>query len=320
MNTTSSTSDSGEMPYTVVGGKGGDRGLKKEKLISCAVLHRGGRYQRADLFSNLAEAGVDEVLSIEHNKAQYDVEELSERFPQARFLLMHRDMTTGEQINVAMGEARSRYVFVVWNDMQVSPIPPRVRKQLESEDQLCWVPFFRNERGEPVPNVIAPAFYRGLLRIIPFSAGNEQARTLFPFDYTGLYNRERFVQLHGYDGTITNPYWQKLDFGFRAYMWGESIYCLPSLRVQHLSHLEPDDTTPDESYRRFYLKNLAISYQGDHARLPLRKLPAYFARTRGGLIHSYKLFREIRRWVNQNKFRFRQNARSVTDLWEFERT
>ncbi len=320
MSTMSSPSEYQYMPYTVVGGKGGDRGLKRQRLLSCIVLHRGGRYQRADLFSHLRENGIDEILSVENARPQYDVEQLTERFPQAQFLLMHRSMTPGEQINVAMGEAKSRYVYVIWNDIRISPVSPKFRSRLEQDETLCYVPFMRNERGEPVPNIIAPAFYRGLLRVVPQSPGPDLSRTLYPFDYVGVYNRERFIQLHGYDETIRNPYWQKLDFGFRAHMWGETIYCIPSVRAQHLSHLDPDDTTPDEDYRRFYLKNLAVSYQGDHAALPLRRFGAYFLRTRGGLIRSYKLFREIRRWIRENRFRFRQNARSVTDLWEFERT
>lgn len=306
------------MPYTVVGGKGGDRSLTRPRLIACIVLHRGGRYQRSEFLNHLLECGIEEILSVESNHPHYDVEQLSERFPTSRFLLMHREMSPGEQINVAIGECRARYVLVLWNDLSLAPIPPKVRSRLENEEKLCWVPALRNERAEAVPNIMAPAFYRGLLRVVPLSPSREQARTLFPFDYVGLYNRERFVQLHGFDREITNPYWQKLDFGFRAYMWGESISCLHALRVQHLSHLDPDDTTPDDGYRRFYLKNLAVSYQGDHARLRLGKLPAFIFRTKSGFIASYKLFREIRRWIVQNRFRFRQNARSVTDLWELD--
>ena len=316
----SSPSEYQYLPYTVVGGKGGDRGLKRPRLLSCVVLHRGGRYQRADLISHLRENGLDEILSVENARPQYDVEQLSEQFPQAQFLLMHQDMTPGEQINVAMQEAKSRYVYIIWNDMQISPIPPKFRSRLEREEVFCYVPFMRNERGEPVPNVIAPAFYRGLLRVVPQSAGPDLSRTLYPFDYVGVYHRERFIQLHGYDESIRNPYWQKLDFGFRAYMWGEAVFCAPSLRTQHMSHLDPDDTTPNDDYRRFDIKKMADSYQGDHPALHFRRFPEYNFLTRGGLISSYKHYREIRRWIRKNRFRFRQNARSVTDLWEFERT
>jgi len=319
MSTTPSTSERGRIPYTIVGGKGGDRNLRAQRPLGCLVLHRGGSYQRSSLFTHLNECGIDEIVSVENSRPRYDVEELSDRFPATRFLLLHSEMTPGEQINIGMNECFARYVYVIWNDVHITPISEHIRARLERERELCFSPAIRNERGEAVPNIIAPAFYRGLLRIVPQLPGPEQTRTLFPFDYIGLYNRDLFLQLQGFDRTLSNPYWQKLDFGFRAFMWGESIHCLPSLRAQHLSQLPPDDTTPDESYRRFYLKNLAVIYNGDHARLPAPRFFGFLVRTKGGLLSSYKLFREIRRWINKNRFRFRQNARSVTDLWEFER-
>ena len=41
------------------------------------------------------------------------------------------------------------------------------------------------------------------------------------------------MQLGGFDYTIQNPYWQNLDFGVRAHLWGEKIRIFTSFRIQY---------------------------------------------------------------------------------------
>jgi hypothetical protein len=227
-------------------------------------------------------------------------------------------VTVGEQINLGIHEARSPHVMTLWSDMYAPSVTHRIAEKVRELDAVCVVPVLRTERNETIPSVIAPAFYRSLFRTVPMLPGAEGAPSLYAYADTGVFSRERFELLGGYDPLITNPYWQRLDFGMRAYLWDDQIRVLPSFRVQTSKPLPPNDTTPDASYARFHLKNLAIRFVRDQGRLPIRQLFPFVLRSGLGISEALRQFREARRWVQKNRYRFAQDARRVTELWEVE--
>lgn len=260
-------------------------------------------------------AGVDEVVTVLGPSPHYDVEQLAGKLPRVRFLLLTNSVSVGEQINIGMHESVCNLVLVVWSDCDVGVITERTLERIQTSDALCAVPTIRSERGTVVPTVTAPAFYGSRFRTIPAQPGN-QSETLYPFDYAGVYDRERFLRSGGFDRAIVNPYWQLLDFGFRAYLWGERLIVVPSLRIDATRPLPAADTTLDQSYARFYLKNLAVRFGGDSGKLPLRRALGLISRSGLGPVAALRLFGEIRRWVRENRYRFRQDARRITELWE----
>ncbi len=317
MSTTPSTSEELREPYTIVGGERTDRTLRRPPPLSILLLNRGGKPFRREYFRELDQLGDLEVLSVEQRKGTYDVEALSRKFPKVRFLLLHKSMTRGEQINLGIQEASGQYVFVFWNDMKViSPLTVSLMKKLHESERLCTVPILQNTRMETVPSIMVPAFYRKTIKLIPMVPQQSEVKSLFPFDYCGLYHRKRFLLTGGFDPQMKNPYWQKVDFGFRSHMWGESIRCDTSFRLRYLAEQEPEDTTPDESYKLFFLKNLTIHFGGDMGSLPIGRFFSYYLRSGSGLVSAIREFRETRNWVKRNKYRFVRDAKSVTDLWE----
>lgn len=317
MNTTPSTFEELREPYTIVGGEKPERKLRTAPPLSILLLNRGGKPFRREYFRELDQLGDLEIISVEQGKETYDVEALSRKFPKVKFLLLHRKISRGEQVNLGIKEAEGRYVFVFWNDMKViSPLTPSMMKKIHQSDRLCTVPILQNQKLETVPTLMVPAFYKKTIRVLPMVPQQSEMKTLFPFDYTGVYNRERFLKTGGYDYQLTNPYWQKVDFGFRSHMWGEEIRCDTSFRVRYLAEQEPEDTTPDESYKFFFLKNLTIRFGGDMGILPLSRFFSYYFRSGSGLVSAIRDFRDVRGWVKNNRYRFVRDARSVTDLWE----
>ncbi len=317
MSTTPSTSS--ELPYTVVGGDRSDRRLRRPRFLSLLLLNRGGKPFRREYFRELDQLGDLEVISIEQGKSTYDVEALSRSFPKVRFLLLHRTLTRGEQINIGSEEAGGTNVFVFWNDMKVvSPLSEALLRKIHETERLCTVPILQNTRMETVPTVMVPAFYRTTVRVLSLAPQQTDMKTLFPFDYCGVYQRERFLRTGGFDARLTNPYWQKADFGFRSHMWGETMHCDTSFRMRYLSEQDPEDSTPDESYKLFFLKNLTVRFGGDAGAIPLGRFFSYYLKSGSGLPAAIKEFKEIRSWVKENRYRFVRDARSVTDLWEEE--
>lgn len=306
-----------QLSYTVVGG---DRKAASTGM-SAVLLNRGGRYLRRSVFHDFEKSGFDYVVSVEGPSESYDVEELSLRYPFVKFILLKNHASPGEQINIAASEIKTPLFFVLRNDVRLmkSGGAARIAERLFSTAQtprLCTVPVVQNARFETLPTLIAPAFYKGSVKTIPFVPAHEGLPSLYPFDGVGIYEKNRFIQLGGFDATLTVPYWQYMDFGFRSHLWGEQITSTQLVKVMYEGELPAEDISIDENYIRFFLKNLAPVFRGDSAHIPLRRFPSYLFKSGQGFLKAWDSFREGRRWVYTNRYRFNSDARSLTELWE----
>lgn len=317
MNTIPSTTKRHRIQYTVVGGTRPHSGGKLPRSLSIVLLNRGGRPFKSGVFDELSEIGAAEIISVEGPGHSYDVENLARKYPEVRFVLLDESITVGERVNIGIEEAKSEFVFVLWNDLKlIAGFAERAFANMVSDPILCTVPIIQNQRRETVPTIPVPALYRKRLKILPTQASADREAALYPFEYCGMYRKEQFSLLGGYDYLLRNAHWQKLDFGFRAFMWGERIHCSTSFRLQYRGDSPAEDTSRDQSYKLFFLKNLAVRFNRDSGKLPPGKLPGYLLRSGGGLLSAYREFREVSRWVSLNQYRFRQDAKSVTELWE----
>ena len=262
--------------------------------------------------------GFEDILSVEGLGGTYDVENLSRRHPGVRFLLLQKALSLGEIINLGIKEARATFVFVLWDDMRLAGegLSTPVMERLFQNQPLCTVPVLRNLGEEVLPTLQAPVFARKHLKVLSLEPVKAGAPSLFPFDSVGIYHKERFLLLGGYDPQLTNPHWQRLDFGFRAHLWGESIQCDTSLLATYLGEPPMVDTSPDKDYRRFYLKNLVVRFNGNEGYIPVSRFPRYFLKGGGGFFQARREFQEARQWVRLNRLRFQFDAVSITDLWE----
>lgn len=317
-------------PYTVLGGARVDRIRKERDALSVLVLNRGSRFDReqslaalAALAAPAAPAGesAGELLWVEGTRVSHEIEPLSRRFPDVRFLLLQDDASPGEWVNLGMDETRSRRVFVLWSDMRPSAQTVRyLRAEPAGEDRgadaMCLVPQLRGPSGEVLPTIRVPALVHGRLDVLPFSPVRPGMSSLLPYDYCGIYDRRRFQASGGFDTWMRNPYWQKLDFGLRCGLWGERIRWQEGLEVRYLREPEADDTSPDASYKLLYLKSLAVRFNGEMGTLPGLRWLTYALRSSSGLSDSLREFREIRDWVHEHRYRFRCDLAGLVNRWE----
>jgi hypothetical protein len=316
MNITPSTSSAVPVPYTVIGGTRWDRVRRYPHALTFLVLSRGDRLFRGALLAELQATGIGEILWIGGPDVSYDLESHAREFPEVRFLVLSGPATPGERVNVGISEARALRVFCLWSDARVSSLPAALVSRLEAEPSLCVVPLARNARGEAMPTLQAPKLAKGRLSLDWRAAARDGERTLFPIDYSGIYQGERFARLGGFSPALTNPHWQKLDFGFRAHLWGESVRCLTGLGITYTAQPPADDATPDESYKRFWLRGLAVRIDRDGGVLPAWRLPEYMARSDTGPLYAVKEFRAAREWVRRNRYRYRLDPRDLVAGWE----
>ncbi|MDR2071154.1 MAG: hypothetical protein LBP81_07055 [Treponema sp.] len=327
MNTIPSIFSLPASSYTVVGGscRAASTGL------SAILLNRGGRYPRRTLFQELEKTGFDYILSMEAPGERYDVEELSIRFPFVKFIFLKEAINVGEQVNLAVSELTSPLFFVLWNDLRIlngeaARMAERIfytHEELSKKGssaagrRLCTIPVIQNAQFQILPTLTAPDLDRQTVKNLFLTPGREGTPSLYPFDGVGVYDRDRFVKLGGFDCGISSTYWQLMDFGFRAHLWGESIQSTRLIRLSYNGEVSLQDSTVDEDYRRFYLKNISPVFNGDAASIPLRRFPKYFFHSGADPFHAWEDFSESRKWVAKNKFRFCRDARSLTDLWEY---
>jgi hypothetical protein len=288
------------------------------EALSVILLNRGSRLYRGEALAALERAGLGSIVSVESKPDTIDIEGLASRHASARFILLSEPASPGAQINLAIRESSGPYVFVLWNDMSLSSqgLSSRFFERIAERDLLCAVPAFGGKAGEQLPSVAMPAFNRSSLKVLGLVPEKDGARSLYPYDYTGIYSRERFVRTGGFDTRLANPYWQKLDFGFRSWLWGEEIRFAQALKLSYADPPPVDDETPDEGYKWFWLKNLAPSFRGDSGAIPSSRFWSYLRSRGGGAIAALSEFRAAREWVFLNRYRFRTDAASLVDLWE----
>ena len=288
--------------------------------ITLIVLGRGGKFQRTEMFDRLSKIGWAEILSVENPNPSYDLEQLTTRYSRLRCKGVQTPRgNPGELINAAMRECRTPLALVLWSTMAVQPLTPRILNDLVSQKMaVVTVPVIRNQRGEVFPSVSIPTEYNQSLKTLYVSPSAENNRSLFPFDYSGLYRKDLFLSTLGYDEKILSPYWQKFEFGVRSYLWGMQIPVYQGLRVTISQDPEPEDTSSDNNYLRCYLKTLGVDFRQDHGVLDMSAFLDVYRKSGKGFIGALKLFLEVQRWVHVHSFRYVKDLHQIVELWDEE--
>jgi len=311
--------DEKSIPYTVIGGASGP-GARERFPLTVILLDRGGHLYRPELFDSLDKLGLRSVISIEEGPETGDASVLSQRFPAARFIVLNEKASPGARINIGMRECSDPFALVLWSDMRIlsAGLSSRFSERLSEQNRLCSAPYLQGQKGELLPCATAPAFEKQNLRLIQLPPQADGARTVYPFDFAGIYSKSKFILSGGFDSSIASPYWQKLDFGFRAWLWGEEIRLIQALPVAYMSEPAQEDQTVDSSYRWFWLKNLAPSYRSDGAVVPRMRYWSYLRSRGGNPFAALSEFNAAAQWVHINRYRFHCDAPGLVDLWEDE--
>ena len=318
MNTIPLTFNGWEIPHSVIGGAQG-KAQGSDIEISAVLLNRGGRHYRADALAGLAAAGFSSVLSVENSTESYDAESLSARFPSVKFLVPQNKLATGEMINAAVAELSSRLVFVLWSDQRLRAITAEKAIWLANsakENVFCLCPLLSDDSFGQLPTKMAPALAKREFSISPLPCTRDMEKTIYPFDFTGIYNREKFIDLGGFDSSIASAYWQNVDLGFRANLWGWDVRISHHLRLNYETASPAESVVSDAGYLKFYLKNLAPAFKERYAVLPCGKFFSFAAISGLNVVDSLRWFRDAAKWVSVNASRFVMDAPALISGWD----
>jgi len=317
--------------YTTIGGRERkDSAVAEDGNIEmCAVvINRHGQYPHRTFFQELEKTGFDSIISIESSSPNYNIEDLSQKFPFVRFIIPEKEINLGEQINLAASEIESPLFFVLHSDMKIiaggtaKRMAERlsvIRKEddviLNSFKRLCTVPVLVNPNYESMPTIITPLTRNKKMWTGMMEPHNEGELSLYPFNGVGIYDRSKFIGIGGYDPSIKNIHWQLMDFGFRSYLWGEEISLSLHLKILCEKEFPSVDNTADKSYRQFYLKNLAPVFRDNYAHLPLYRFLPFLFKSNEDFFSAWEEFSNKRKWVAENKYMFKSGDVDVINKW-----
>lgn len=279
------------------------------------ILPRGPLYFQLELARKLVAYGAREVI-LRRDSGWVAGEPLPRDLP-VKFLIPSVSITEPLWMQLALGASRSEWMLVLADSMEVlEPFPPQKLARGDSElEALVYIPELKSPSGEEIPYLIVPLKRGRVLQFINIFPQHEFHESLYPMDLAGFYRPNTFLQTGGFDPLIANPYWQKVDWGFRIHLWGESVRYLRGFRVQYQSVPPEEDTTPVNGYERFYLKNIVPRYNLDHVELPLSQFFSFLAQSGLSPLRAWRTFRDVRRWLRSFGYRYRMDAVALKQLW-----
>lgn len=321
MNTIPLIFNERQIQRTVLGGKNSiDYEVPTEGKIPCAVilLNRGGNHYRQQNIDNLLLSGFTEVISVESSSLSYSLEEFAHRYPQVKFIIPLETVSAGDMINIGIAEIKAENALVIWNDITITPniISAALVENFKNTEKLCFAPFLQSSRLQSLPVQMIPNIEKKTFIVNPTAVLANDTNTLYPFDFIGIYNRQKFMQLGGYDYTITTPYWQNLDFSLRAWLWGEEITLSSQLKLTYEDITPLEDSTADFTQLRFFLKNCAPVFRADYAYIPKLRFFSFLKPYPGSPFEAYAQFNDARKWVQTNHFRFKTDIANLVGKWK----
>jgi hypothetical protein len=303
--------------HTSIGG--GIASDSPDSLSVTVVLITVGTHQYRDQdIGALTTGDFAAVFSVETGRDNYHLEDLARRFPQVKFLVLPENATLGDCINAAVAEAATDYLLVLRDTLKITPpiLNPRSLPVAVAAAPVISVPRLVTRSLQPLPVHFCPGIVKKRFTVDVSAQATEGDKTLFPFDFIGLYQREKFIALGGFDHTITAPYWQLLDFSLRAWLRGDEIRINPRIVLGYDTDFPESDTTVNAAYFRFYLKNIAPERKNTRTVIPERLFFRFWHQSRENYFDARRLFRDARRWVAANSDAFTGDIISLTEAWD----
>ncbi len=317
MNTIPLIFNERQIKRTVLGGK---TTTNANVTLQCSVilLNRRNNHYRQQNIDNVLKCGFSEIISVENSSLSYNLEDFSQRHPQIKFIIPLENLSIGDMINIGMSECTNEHVLVIWNDIHINAnfLSEYVFEKIITSNLLCVAPVLQTLRLQSLPVEMVPSIEKSIFVVSPTNVVKDMSKTMYPFDFMGVYNRQKFMQLGGYDYTITNPYWQNLDFSLRAWLWGEEIRLSTGFKMRYDDESPLEDITADTTQLRFYLKNCAPTFKSDYAYIPKIKYFSYANTHPSSPIEALKVFNDARKWVRTNRYRFKTDVSSLIRNWQ----
>ena len=313
-----STFDEHQINMTVLGGRVND---SPEALnISVILLNSSASHLKTAVFENLLGCGFRSIISIEHDSTNFSTEDISRKFPDIKFMIPLEKTSDGEIINLAMSEIDADYVLVLRDSLYIPSgvVLSNLANRLIGENKYCIVPRLMDKNKNGLYTLFTPGAEKSHFVIDSSSYVTDGKKTIYPKDYVALYNRKKFIQLGGFDYTIQSSYWQNLDLAIRSWLWGEETRLTTMLQFSYIDDPAVEDTTINQDYLRYYLKNEMPKYKNQAGFIKNSSFIKFLFHSSCGYLEAKRQFNEAKEWVNKNKYRFKKDLQTFIKEWPEE--
>lgn len=195
------------------------------------------------------------------HEEQGRIPELRSRFPQATFIVFAQPVPFGTMANAMANECYTTFFFLTRSDLRCSRFDSEEAIALlhRSDKPAAITPVLSNRLGELIPVIQAPMLRDGMVDPVSFLPGSAILPTLYPFLGMGLYERALFQRLRGFDEAVESEYWQVLDFGLRAWLYGYPILNSPCISCTFLNRqFIIEDRSERDGIKRVHTKALGV--------------------------------------------------------------
>lgn len=296
---------------------GGKENLDENALnIAVILLNSSGSHFKTHIFENLLQCNFKQIVSVENRLSNF-TDDISKKYPTIKFIIPQEETTDGELINLAMAEISTEYVLVLRDTINIPTgvILSHLAESLTKDKIYCVVPRLFDSHKNSVSCTYSPGVSNNHFIVESSTAMADGKKTLYPSDYIALYNREKFIQLGGFDWTIKSSYWQLLDLFVRSWLWGEETRLTSLLQFSYIGENPVENRTVNIDYLRYYLKNEMPKIKLEMGYIKKSSFLPFLFRSSCGVLEARRQFNEARIWVEKNKYKFKTDLTTFTENW-----
>lgn len=235
--------------------------LHREETLSVGMIAVDDGEALATAIEDLAVFARYWTLHVIMYEEQGRIPELRSRFPDVTFIVFTEPASFGTMANAMANECYTTFFFLTRSDLRCVDYDVEGAIQLlhRSDKPAAVTPILSNRLGERIPVVQAPMLRDGMIDPISFLPTGSTVPTLYPFLGVGLYERALFQRLRGFDELVESEYWQQLDFGLRAWLYGYPIFNFPGLSCTFFGRqFIIEDRSEREGIKRVHTKALGV--------------------------------------------------------------
>ncbi|MBI3933729.1 MAG: glycosyltransferase [Acidobacteria bacterium] len=181
----------------------------------------------------------DEIIVVDNASTDGSADYVSQRFPQVRLLQMDRNLGFGGGSNAGVRAARHAVVVLLNNDMRVTPdfLPALLGGFTDPNVFAVSAQIFFSDpsRRREETGLTSGRFGKGFFRVRHDL--EDRIQKTYPTFYAGggstAYDREKFLELGGFDPLFEPFYLEDTDLSYNAWRRGWKVLYQPQAHVYH---------------------------------------------------------------------------------------
>lgn len=237
--------------------------LHKADSLSIAILDTGTKDDLRKTLSWYTESLNAGIHVITRDIKVSGIEELRREWPTVSWIVFHNFPSLGEKLNAMAVECRTSFFAVVRSDTDMVHFDwDAIFSQFQQSKKLAAIaPVIMDKHAEVIPTVRVPYLSgKRLLDPIAFLPSSDKPTpTLYPFLGLAVYNTAIFRRIFDYDTQISGDYWQTMDWGGRAWLYGHGAVVSKDFVIQFVGKESViEDRSPVNGYKRCLTKLLSV--------------------------------------------------------------